>query len=105
MSLISHHDIHPGAIVHVDRFPYEEDPTQGKPRYVLVIATNGNSVIVRGIYTQPRRHRQVIRATYETGLDHDSYLDARLVELRTHRINQYIGEAPYDYDPFNDFIA
>ena len=96
-------DVHPGAIVHVPQFPFEEN-NQSKPRPALVIDVNHKTrqARLRGIYSNRHRRSAPISATYETNLDHDSFVADRIVTLPLHRIATYIGEAPYDYDPFND---
>lgn len=98
------HYIEPGAIVHVRDFPYRDDPRKSKDRYALVIGVDRQSrrAHLRGIFTNPFWGSAPIPSTYETGLHHDSYVGARIETIPFGRIDDYSGNAPYDYDPYND---
>ena len=94
----------PGAIVYVDRFPYEEDRHLGKPRFAFVTEVRGGQIVSHGIYTEFRHGRVPIRATRANGLHHDSYIDSRVVQL-SRRDASCVGETPTEFDPFNEFAA
>jgi hypothetical protein len=93
--------VHPGAIVLVHRFPFEEDRRQAKSRFAFVSAVNGNAVEVHGIYTHDRAGRVAIRATAENGLHHESFVSPRRVPVRLDQVRP-VGETPIDFDPFGD---
>lgn len=103
MALTSYADVHLGAIVHVPDYPFV-DGTGAKSRFGLVIDVDHHhrTAKLRGIFTNPRRGYAPIAKTYESGLDHDSYVANHIETIPFRQINDYIGDAPYDYDPFND---
>lgn len=105
MSITSIAPVYPGAIVHISKFPFYDDPTHSKSRYGLVVAVQSRQITVRGIYTKAHPTRRRIKATPQTGLRYDSYIDARTIHIPSHLVTHVIGEAPYGYDPFHDFAA
>lgn len=102
MHTTNRNDYVPGVIVHVPHFPFKEK-LQSNPRFALVISRRGPEVTVRGIYSRQHAGYEPITATRETGLDHNSFLGNRLVTLRIHEVGHALGDAPYDFDPFDDF--
>lgn len=84
--------IYPGAIVHVERFPFHDDPRRSKNRYAVVVEDRGTTVRVHGIYSTPRLGRVEIHATPRTGLRHRSFIDPRRVTVASHRVGIPIGE-------------
>lgn len=98
-------DIYPGAVVHTNAFPFEDNPNNSKPRPVFVIDVNRRTVIARGVFSNHRQGRHEITLNDARGLHHDGYLDYRLVELPIHTITHHISDTNPYYDPYNDFPA
>lgn len=92
-----------GDIVLVRGFKFQ-DGTGQKNRPALIISRSGKELRARGIYSSRRTGRVSIPADYQTGLAHDSFLDSRITELYVGQVIKRYGEAPYDYDPFEDFV-
>jgi hypothetical protein len=94
----------PGDIVGVRHFPFEDGTGHKEHRFALVIDHRGKEFRVRGIFSRPGYGRAPIAADYYNGLNHDSHLQARVVTVHAGQITGRIGEAAYDYDPFEDFL-
>jgi hypothetical protein len=81
----------------------EHERKAGSPDFDYA-AIDDEAVRVRGIFSRPGYGRVPIAADYYNGLNHDSHLQAQVVTVHSGQITGRIGEAAYDYDPFEDFL-
>lgn len=79
-----------GHVVLVDRFPFS-DGRGAKTRPAVVIDTKPGRLIVLGLYSKPGRRRRPIRACASNGLDRDSFVDPRPVEVHTAQVVSVLG--------------
>lgn len=81
--------------IHYVNFPFQE-VEKSKFRPAIIVEITGPKVTVVPLFTRPRSGRILIRATYETGLRHDSYIDpTRRLSISSCDVKARIGNLPY----------